>query len=611
MNAVIYARYSSDNQREESIEGQIRECKTFAQRNGMTIVGEYIDRAKSATTDKRPEFQRMIAESSKKAFEIIIVWKLDRFARNRYDSAHYKAQLRKNGVKVISATESISEGAEGVLLESVLEGMAEYYSKELGEKTLRGMTENALKCKHNGGLCPLGFTVDENKLRFYLEQFKGIDSTKLVNRRKLINTFVNPIYLYDDKLDLILNYQDGTETISLSGVEAFDSSSPVTSEGEPGLGKTLLAKCFIDECGLKSYTLRSNKGGDKFVDEITATFEKAKQNAPSIIFLDDMDKFANDDDMHCDAQEYVAVQAGIDFVKGSDVFVIATTNDINKLPDSLVRTGRFDRVVIVQPPTQDDASKIIEHYLKNKKLSDDVDFNDLCKMMTYHSCSDLETLLNEAAIRAGYCKKDSIEMEDLINAVLRLQYKSPDELLQKNKDEIRKTAIHESGHIVVSEVLNSESVGLASIRSKGRNRVGGFIHKCKDDESLQNQVMICLAGKVATEMYYSDTCASGCRSDFKSAINLIRNGLAEEGTNGVSFLEFKNYCYELSTRAADNREAVVHAELERYILQTRAVLIKNKEFLEKTSEALAEKKTLLYSDIQSIKNSVTITKCVV
>lgn len=610
MNAVIYARYSSDNQREESIEGQIRECKTFAQRNGMTIVGEYIDRAKSATTDKRPEFQRMIAESSKKAFEIIIVWKLDRFARNRYDSAHYKAQLRKNGVKVISATESISEGAEGVLLESVLEGMAEYYSKELGEKTLRGMTENALKCKHNGGLCPLGFTVDENKLRFYLEQFKGIDSTKLVNRRKLINTFVNPIYLYDDKLDLILNYQDGTETISLSGVEAFDSSSPVTSEGEPGLGKTLLAKCFIDECGLKSYTLRSNKGGDKFVDEITATFEKAKQNAPSIIFLDDMDKFANDDDMHCDAQEYVAVQAGIDFVKGSDVFVIATTNDINKLPDSLVRTGRFDRVVIVQPPTQDDASKIIEHYLKNKKLSDDVDFNDLCKMMTYHSCSDLETLLNEAAIRAGYCKKDSIEMEDLINAVLRLQYKSPDELLQKNKDEIRKTAIHESGHIVVSEVLNSESVGLASIRSKGRNRVGGFIHKCKDDESLQNQVMICLAGKVATEMYYSDTCASGCRSDFKSAINLIRNGLAEEGTNGVSFLEFKNYCYELSTRAADNREAVVHAELERYILQTRAVLIKNKEFLEKTSEALAEKKTLLYSDIQSIKNSVTITKCV-
>lgn len=186
MNAVIYARYSSDNQREESIEGQIRECKIFAQRNGMTIVGEYIDRAKSATTDKRPEFQRMIAESSKKAFEIIIVLKLDRFARNRYDSAHYKAQLRKNGVKVISATESISEGAEGVLLESVLEGMAEYYSKELGEKTLRGMTENALKCKHNGGLCPLGFTVDEN-LNYI------IDETYVPIVREAFNMYDNGI----------------------------------------------------------------------------------------------------------------------------------------------------------------------------------------------------------------------------------------------------------------------------------------------------------------------------------------------------------------------------------------------------------------------------------
>lgn len=395
--------------------------------------------------------------------------------------------------------------------------------------------------------------------------------------------------------------------------EALGARMPsgVLLHGNPGLGKTLLAKCFIDECGLKSYTLRSNKGGDKFVDEITSTFEKAKQNAPAIIFLDDMDKFANDDDMHCDAQEYVAVQAGIDFVKGSDVFVIATTNDINKLPDSLVRTGRFDRVIIVQAPTQDDASKIIEHYLKNKKLSDDVDFNDLCKMMSYHSCSDLETLLNEAAIRAGYCKKDSIEMEDLINVVLRLQYKSPDELLQKDKDEIRKTAIHEAGHIVVSEVLNSESVGLASVRSKGRSRIGGFIHKCKDDESLQNQVMICLAGKVATEMYYSDTCASGCWSDMKCVIELVRDGISESGTNGIGMIDVANHRFLNTSESLTARnEAVTQAEIERYIFETRNILLKNREFLEKTADALAEKETLLYSDIQSIKNSVTITKCV-
>ena len=117
MNAVIYARYSSDNQREESIEGQLRECKEFAEANDMIIVDTYIDRALSAKTDNRPEFQKMVKDSAKGAFELVIVWKLDRFARNRYDSAHYKAVLQKNGVKVVSATEKISQTPEGILLE--------------------------------------------------------------------------------------------------------------------------------------------------------------------------------------------------------------------------------------------------------------------------------------------------------------------------------------------------------------------------------------------------------------------------------------------------------------------------------------------------------------
>ena len=93
MTAVIYARYSSDNQREESIEGQIRECTAYAEKNGITIVKHYIDRAISAKTDNRPEFQQMIKDSDKKLFDIVLVWKLDRFARNRYDSARYKTQL--------------------------------------------------------------------------------------------------------------------------------------------------------------------------------------------------------------------------------------------------------------------------------------------------------------------------------------------------------------------------------------------------------------------------------------------------------------------------------------------------------------------------------------
>lgn len=163
MNGVIYARYSSEKQKEESIEGQLRECKAFAKRNDIHIVDTYIDRALSAKTDNRPSFQKMIKDSIKKSFDVIIVWKLDRFARNRYDSAHYKSVLRKNGVKVVSATETISEGAEGILLESLLEGMAEYYSAELSEKVVRGLTENALKCLYNGGTLPIGYVIDANQ----------------------------------------------------------------------------------------------------------------------------------------------------------------------------------------------------------------------------------------------------------------------------------------------------------------------------------------------------------------------------------------------------------------------------------------------------------------
>lgn len=163
MNVVIYARYSCDNQREESIEGQIRECKQYADRNDMCIIGEYIDRAFSAKTDNRPEFQKMINDSYSKKFQAIVVWKLDRFARNRYDSARYKTILKKNMVEVISATEVISKGAEGIILEAVLEGYAEYYSADLSEKVIRGMTENALKCKYNGGNVPIGYIIDDNK----------------------------------------------------------------------------------------------------------------------------------------------------------------------------------------------------------------------------------------------------------------------------------------------------------------------------------------------------------------------------------------------------------------------------------------------------------------
>ena len=163
-NAVIYARYSSLAQTEQSIEGQLRECRAFAEQNGYHVIGEYIDRAFSGKTDHRPDFQRMIQDSKKRTFQYVIVWKLDRFARNRYDSATYKHILKKNGVRVISATEKISDSPEGVILEAMLEGMAEFYSLELSAKVKRGNRENYLKGLAGGGQILFGYKLVNKKV---------------------------------------------------------------------------------------------------------------------------------------------------------------------------------------------------------------------------------------------------------------------------------------------------------------------------------------------------------------------------------------------------------------------------------------------------------------
>lgn len=166
MNAVIYARYSSDKQTEQSIDGQIRYCTQYAKQHNYNLVGSYIDRALSGRYDTRSEFQRMIDDSSKHQFDFIIVWKLDRFARNRYDSAIYKRNLRKIGVKVLSATEGIGEGDESIILEAVLEAMAETYSIQLAQNVNRGLKESALKGKSTGGVIPLGYKLDEGTVVF-------------------------------------------------------------------------------------------------------------------------------------------------------------------------------------------------------------------------------------------------------------------------------------------------------------------------------------------------------------------------------------------------------------------------------------------------------------
>lgn len=182
--AVIYARYSSHAQREESIEGQLRVCYEYAKREGFTVTEEYIDRAISGTTEERPAFQRLLADSELKTFDVVLMYSLDRFARDRYAAAVHRRALKKNGVRIIAVTQPIADSPEGIIMESLLEGMAEYYSANLARSVNRGMNENALKCLSNGGAAVLGYKVDPVTKKFLIDE----DGARIV--REIFDMFI-------------------------------------------------------------------------------------------------------------------------------------------------------------------------------------------------------------------------------------------------------------------------------------------------------------------------------------------------------------------------------------------------------------------------------------
>lgn len=180
--AVIYARYSSDRQTEQSIEGQLHVCQDYAQRNDIVIVDNYIDRAMSGTTDNRPAFKQMLKDSAKKQWDYVIVYKLDRFSRNKYENAIHKKTLKDNGVKLLSAMENIPESPEGIILESILEGMNQYYSLELAQKVSRGLHESRAKGQFTGGTPPYGYYVKDKKV--YIKEDEA-EIVKLIFEHKL------------------------------------------------------------------------------------------------------------------------------------------------------------------------------------------------------------------------------------------------------------------------------------------------------------------------------------------------------------------------------------------------------------------------------------------
>lgn len=366
-------------------------------------------------------------------------------------------------------------------------------------------------------------------------------------------------------------------------------------DGEPGLGKSLMAKCLMKECGRNSYIIRRNKPNGDFVDELRDVFATAAENAPSVILLDDMDKFAAEER---NDEEYIAVQACIDEVKEKSVYVIATVNDIYKLPKSLARSGRFDKTIEVKPPEGDEAIKIIRYYLSTKAVSDDINIIDIAKMLKRCSCADLETVINEAAILAAYERCDRINMKHLVDSIMRNNYCVEKITSSIDGEKLERIACHEAGHTVAYELMHNGGIGLACVNYSGDGS-NGFVVRyadCTDEE----HIIMTLAGRAAVDLIYGEI-DDGCSDDLNRAIRSINARVCDKGMNGLRLLEINHVRGAKSESQMSQQEGVIYAEVERYYEKTKKLLAANKGFLIAVTNALIKKNILLSSDIEKIR----------
>ena len=369
--------------------------------------------------------------------------------------------------------------------------------------------------------------------------------------------------------------------------------------GEPGLGKTTMAKELIKSVNRKTYTIRKNDTDGSFVRRISSTFEEARKNAPSIVFLDDLDKFSDcDNHKKNNTDEFVAVQSAIDDCKDYEVFVLATANDIDCIPDSLLRTGRFDKIIRVNTPSIEDSKRIVDYYLKKKTKVCNVNSELIAKIIRGKSCSDLETVVNEAGLYAAYNDKDVIENDDIIKACLRIIFKAP-ENTESYTDEYKEiAAVHECGHALVSELLEPGSVNLVSINNyRGYSNGVTSCDNAEANSSLdeKKEIMISLAGKAATDVILNIK-DNGTFSDLRRAESLVKSMLDDAP---FSFNTFA-YSFDSSQVYTNSMQATIPFILDMYYNEVKTMIFNNKDLITKLKDKLIEKSYLINDDIRKI-----------
>ena len=374
-------------------------------------------------------------------------------------------------------------------------------------------------------------------------------------------------------------------------------------ESAPGLGKSLMASILMEESGRKSFVFRRINEGNTFLGEMKDIFDVAKEEAPSILLLEDLNLYVESNSPY--APEWACLQACIDETSDADIFVIATTNDTRYMPQSLLRPGRFDYILNLNPPLGKTAEDIVSYYLCDKNLAKDVQISDIVKAMPQVSCATLETVMNLAAINSVYRDHAHVQKEDIIDALLKVVYNLRKADCEEDPQEHQMIAVHEAAHAVVGEVLHSGSIGIITIRGS-HGAIGGmesgFAVYAKSEEEFQDEIIKTLAGKAGTALIYGimDIRAA---ADIKKADQLLDIWLCHFAGGGFSGVEPGEN--RLSEPRLSYNEAIKSAKLEELYRRSYKILYDNRDFLLAVQKELLEHETLLNSDLAKIRESCT------
>ena len=368
--------------------------------------------------------------------------------------------------------------------------------------------------------------------------------------------------------------------------------------GNPGLGKTRMAECFIGEGVLPLFEISKEEPGCQVIDEIREAFAKAKETGEqAIVFLDNLDDDA-------DADVYAALRACMDAYREDDVFVLAIAKDKDNIPDYLLRPGRFDKVIEVETPTVEDAIEILSFYLALKECASDVDVEEIAGILRGNSCAELEMVVNEAGIYACERERQVITQQDLIKACLSILFASPEKADAGKGRELLEVAVHEAGHVVAAEVLEIGCVAITSVRG----HTGGFAgitcvnyaeNNGKHMKQMERYVIRSLAGKAASEIVLGMVDV-GCGDDLAGAFRRVEC-LADD----FCAYGFDTYAGPRSSDALKaKKEQLIAEKMAGYYQAAKSLLTENRAFLDKVTEELMSKKSLRQVDIKRIRAEI-------